>query len=245
MIGNKLTGRELRVLKDRLSLLFRSASEKKRNVILLCDGNDLVSLQRFVQALMSLLDPRHYRVYRDNASPRGPFLLPWWRALPPHGDLLILPHSYCHRAVVEYISKQITKNRFTEILEEIEEFERSQIQQGCLVYHLAFMVEAREFKKQTRKIGSRPMQEVMSGVESEIAEAPRRYVRSMERIFLAAAQEPWFKPEIKKYARLEVAMLRFLVARLEEDLQVDSARATQEFDEAMEAVRGRRLGHAG
>ncbi|MBE7437905.1 MAG: hypothetical protein HS115_05550 [Spirochaetales bacterium] len=245
MIGNKMTGSELRRLKDRLSLLFRSAFEQRRNVILLCDGNDLLGLQRFVQTLMGLLDPRHYRVYRDNAAPRGPFLLPWWRALPPGGDLLILPHSYCHRAVVEYLNKDISKNRFSEILEEIEEFERSQFQQGCLVYHLAFMVPSREFKKQMRKIGSRPVEDLLAKTEAEIARAPRRYIRSMERIFLSAAEEPWFKPELKKYARLEVAMLRFLVARLEEDLQVDSAQATAVFDEAMEALRGRRPGHAG
>lgn len=236
--------------RDRVSLLFREAFARRRATVLICEGAHLVGMKRIIARLAHILDPRHYRVAWHDTDPgdlkRRPFLLPYWRSLPALGDLLILERSYYYDLVRGRALSKIGKKRGAQMLAEINDFERSLYQNDYRVMKIALDRAEKKVEKDYKKSRSKkndPISLLARDFEfylkkfdkfeknlNETIEATNRY------------QAPWFRPPAGGYSELEEGVLNFLIARLEEDLDVNSLEEVKRFDDAMNAMRDRNAG---
>ena len=241
-LSSKSEGLERR---DRVALLFREAYARRRAIVIICEGAHLVGMKRIIARLAHILDPRHYRVHwhaaRGEKNRHRPFLLPYWKALPAFGDLLILERSYYYDCILGRVSGKIGKKRYTTLIREFNDFERTLHDNGYRVLKLALDRPKKKLEKDYRKSRSRK-RDPISLLDEDLEFLLKRndgYHRYLDELLeqTAAPHAPWFRPTSAGYKQLEADVLGFLIARLEEDLDVNSMEAVKDFDDAMQRMR--------
>ncbi len=231
--------------KDRVALLFREAFARGRATVLVCEGAHLPGMKRFIARLAQILDPRHFRVHwhgRTGGEIKSrPFLLPYWRALPRFGEVLILERSYYYDLLLGRAAGKTGKKRFGELVREINDFEWTLHHNETRVFKIAFDRSRKKLEKDYKKARSRK-KDPISLLEEDLEFLLKNYdaVESFMGDLIEATNpyhSPWFRPTVQSYRKLEEDILNFLIARLEEDLSLNSLEAVKEFDEAMDRMR--------
>lgn len=229
--------------KDRLALLFREAvQQKKTGVILIFEGSGVAGILYTIHRLCQVLDPRHYDVHRfpdmksTESSTHLPPLHEYWCKLPILGDLAIFDGSYYYKAICGKFDRKGRK----QFVEEIQNFERTLADNGYLVLKIRVDRHKKDLKKELKKdrasilrksILQRRLRRLFKDFDGRVKDL-KRIVRKTD-----TAHAPWFSPPADDVRSVAMTVFDYLIARLEEDLSVDSRSAVAEFDEAMERVR--------
>jgi AMP-polyphosphate phosphotransferase len=239
--------------RDRLALLFREAQHKGLGSLLIFEGPGLGGVTATISRLAQVLDPRHFSVLhfpRDSAPLAGrPFLYEYWRQLPRYGDLCILHGSYYHKLVSFARDADLSKKRRRDLIQEILDFERALSQNNYVVFKIFIRPLHAGLKKELKK----------SGLSAVVRNSLRKRWKALihdrdayEDAFTAVRRAtdvyegPWYEPGGETERELAYSVFGYLIARMEEALEIDSRVAVQTFDDQMRKMRtlAGRLGEA-
>ena len=103
--------------------------------------------------MSSELDPRGYQVwsYADPTDEEGrrPLLWPFWRDLPPRGEMAVLDRSWYSRALTRLEEDQAAASG---LVESINTFERQLGDDGYLILKFFLNISRREQKRRLEKL---------------------------------------------------------------------------------------------
>ena len=231
--------------KDRVALLFRAAQEQGLGVILLLEGTGLTGLVHTVDGLSSILDPRHFDVHHfpgfETAPERkDPFLYHYWLHLPRYGDLALFDGSYYHDWVSRRLFKKLNSQQLEDWIDDINRFEQSLGANQYLVLKIRVLRHKKdlqeELKEDKRMKARGPLVRKRAGFMVKEHKAYEKALQeAVDRTDFPHA--PWFTPPESNGKEVRDLILDYLIARLEEALQVDSRSAVASYDEAMEKMR--------
>lgn len=238
--------------KDRLALLFRTASERNIGSIMLCEGEHLLGIKRIIARLAQILDPRHFHALRttgrDFYRPGMPFLSPYWKNLPRFGDLVVYEHGYYSRLVRFRESGDAGKKTVNQIIQQINDFERTLNDNHYRVFKFNFTRPLERLENDYKKrIKKTELRETLKKRYKELIHSysSQKKFYTEIRAKTDTPHAPWFEPPSDRNSRLEAAVFDYLIAKMEENLEINSMAAVRSFDAAMDRVREiRRTGNA-
>ncbi len=235
--------------KDRTALLFRTATERKITSLLIFEGEHLLGIKHLISKLAEVLDPRHYNVLRTDGRHKFkknvPFLLEYWKNLPPAGNLLIYEHGYCRKLLQAGLSGGVSKKTVRMVTEHIADFEKI-LSDDKIVFIKIHMARPREkmIKDYEKKIKKSGMKDVLRKRYKLILDNYDRSQKLFQGIRAATdlPHSTWFDIQADSHADQESVMLDQIIEKLEKALQIDSMTAVRSFDAAMDRVREIRRG---
>ncbi|MBI3396421.1 MAG: hypothetical protein HY042_11340 [Spirochaetia bacterium] len=228
--------------RDRIALLFRAAAERKKSVLLLCEGADLLAIKRFISQMNQILDPRHYRVMRSTGvvSEGRPFLHRYWVNLPPGGDLLICEHAYYHELILGLVTGDIGRKRYRELLQEVRFFEEDMAADGLLLLKFLFPGSPwkirRDFQK---KISGTHREPILRKRYKAVIESSPRYQEHLHELTGSGEGAAWTIIAEDAPDGMAERARDAVLSHLEKHLEIDSLSAVRSFDEAMDFMRRR------
>ncbi|MEQ8352698.1 MAG: hypothetical protein RH862_14515 [Leptospiraceae bacterium] len=230
---------------DRISLLFRAAQNQQIGVFLILEGTGLAGIVYTVDELSSCLDPRHFEVhhfpgYETAPERKDPFLHHYWMHLPRYGDLAMFDGSYYHELVRRTIKGKISGKERQGWIDDINRFESSLEANQYLVLKIRFQRNPRELEselKSEKKLKARTS--LLRKRSTYLLNEYKDYTREMDKLLLetGSARAPWFTPPEGKGKEVRGLVMDYLIARMEEALNVDSRQAVASYDEAMALMR--------
>jgi AMP-polyphosphate phosphotransferase len=117
-------------------------------MIINVEGMDAAGKGGAIRRLVKRLDPRSYKVYRIGApDPRDQakhYLYRFWARVPAPGELVIFDRSWYGRVLVERIEGFASRDEWQRAYREINEFERTLVDDGIVLRSLWFHVDADE-----------------------------------------------------------------------------------------------------
>ena len=117
-------------------------------MIINIEGMDAAGKGGAIRRLVKRLDPRGYKVYRISAPERWEqdkhYLYRFWSKVPSPGELVIFDRSWYGRVLVERVEGFAEPERWQQAYQEINDFERSLIDDGVLLCKLWFHVDPDE-----------------------------------------------------------------------------------------------------
>lgn len=231
--------------RDRLALLFREAQHKGLGSLLVFEGPGLGGVTATISRLAQVLDPRHFSVLhypRETPLVAGrPFLYEYWRQLPRYGDLCILHGSYYHKLVsLARDDDGLPRKRRRDLIQEILDFERALSQNNYLVFKIFIRPLHAGLKKELKRSGlSAVVRQSLRKRWKALIHDRDAYEEAFTQVRRATDvyEGPWFEPGGETERELAYSVFGYLIARLEEALEIDSRRAVLNFDEQMRKMR--------
>ncbi len=233
---------------DRIALLFRTASDRKKRTLIICEGANLLLMKKFISEMNQILDPRHSRLLRPEKKPRAhglPFLHRYWLHLPQGGDLLICEHAYYHDLIRLSLRSEVKGRRRAELVREIADFEDDIANDGTQLIKFHFPISPAKLRQDfEKKISGTYREEIMKKRYRLLLESSPKYQSLFERLRLEIAGRPWISitpPRAEGLERARVALIEIM----ENALEIDSGAAVRNFDEAMNMMRASHGGSSG
>jgi polyphosphate kinase 2 (PPK2 family) len=195
-------------------------------VCVLFEGWDASGKGGAIKRLVYPMDPRHVRVIQF-ATPtpdeeRHHFLWRFWPALPGWGGMTVMDRSWYGRVLVERVESFASREQWLRAYEEINDFERSLVEEGMILIKLWMHLSSEEQLKRFRKRERDPLKSwKLSEEDWRNREKRPQYLEAIEDM-LARTDEPnarWdlIEGESKKYARVKV--IETVIARIEEGMR--------------------------
>ncbi len=147
----QLKQRQLQLIKLQLKL----AESAKNSVLIVAEGPDAAGKGGAIKRLVEKLDPRTLRVY-STVKPTPDelarhYLWRFWTRLPARGRVAVFDRSWYGRVLVERVEKFATEAEWRRAYREINEFERTLLEDGTVILKFYFHVtkdeQLRRFKK--------------------------------------------------------------------------------------------------
>lgn len=233
---------------DRIALLFRTASDRKKRTLVICEGANLLLMKKFISEMNQILDPRHARLLRPEKKPRPyglPFLYRYWLHLPPGGDLLVCEHAYYHDLIRLVLGGDINGRRRGEIVREIAAFEEDIVNDGTQLIKFHFPISPAKLRQDfEKKIAGTFREDIMKKRYRLLLESSPKYQTLFERLRLEISGRPWVSITPPRAEGLQAAR-RALISTMEKTLEIDSGSAVRNFDEAMNMMRASHGGSSG
>jgi len=230
---------------DRVALLFRAAQDQQKGVMLILEGTGLCGLVHTRDELTSFLDPRHFEVhhfpgYETAPERKDPFLHHYWMHLPRYGDLAIFDGSYYHEWVRRTLKGKLKKKEQELWIDDIRNFEKSLSANGYIVLKVRFRRHLDDLKKELkadRKLKSRST--LLRKRAKFLIEEHSKYESHLDGLtqHTGSPEAPWFTPTEGGGKEIRSHVLDYIIARLEEHLNVDSRQAVADYDQAMKLMR--------
>ena len=146
--------KEMVALQARLRGLQYEARDAEIPVIVCLEGWDTAGKGEVIKKLNEKLDPRLFRVHPGRPpSPleqRFHFLWRYQVALPNDGAMALFDHSWYGRVLVERCDKLTKKKLWREAYQQINEFERSLVDDGQLLIKFWMHISKKEQRKRFR-----------------------------------------------------------------------------------------------
>ena len=128
--------------------LQRALAETKHSVIIVIEGPDAAGKGGAIRRLVERLDPRHYRVYSivkpSQEEYQHHYLWRFWNKLPGYGQMVIFDRSWYGRVLVERVEGFATGPEWKRAYREINEFERTLIDDGTVIVKLYLHITKEE-----------------------------------------------------------------------------------------------------
>ncbi len=211
----------------RLLGLERALAESKRSVMIDFEGWEASGRGECIKRLTERLDPRGYVAYDGGGiatdEERGHMWL--WRyavKTPKRGQLVIFHRGWYTRVLDDRVEQRIGHAEARRSFDEINEFEKMQSDDGCIVVKLWLHISKKEQKRRFEHFERDPAQSWK--VNADDWQEQRRYEK-----YQSAAEEmisrtdtpyaPWLLVECEddRYGRVRVMQL--VAERLEAELQ--------------------------
>lgn len=185
--------------------------QNKRAIIVL-EGWDASGKGGLIRRLTEKLDPRGFRVYpigKPNAEEQGRhYLFRFQQALPPPGQITIFDRSYYGRVLVERIEHLATENEWQRAYQEINEFERTLVDDGVRIVKLFMHISPEEqLERFAERIQNPVKQWKITQEDIRNREKWLEYIYAIDQMFASTStkQVPWqlIAAEFKWSARIE------------------------------------------
>lgn len=230
---------------DRISLLFRSALEQQLGVVMILEGTGLPGIVHTVEELSQCLDPRHFEVHHFPGFGTSPersdlFLYHYWLNLPRYGDLALFDGSYYYEWARKTMKGKFGKKESRQWLEDIRNFELSLHQNGYLLLKIRIRRNEQDLADELKTDGKmKDRAPLVSKRFKFLLKNHGAYCQALEEIVFqtSLAHAPWFTPPEERGKHVKLFVLDYIIARLEEALNVDSRQAVASYDEAMDLMR--------
>lgn len=136
---------------ERLRQMQKAASDAKIPVIILYEGWDAAGKGTSIEHLLDRLDPRGFKVHPISAPLEEerlrPFLWRFWTKVPARHEMAIFDRSWYGRVLVERIDKLAPKKEWKRAYREIQEFERTLVDDGVVLVKFWLQISRKEQKK--------------------------------------------------------------------------------------------------
>jgi polyphosphate kinase 2 (PPK2 family) len=146
---------DMDALQARLSELFVANHIYKKSAILVFEGWDAAGKGGAIQRLVSLCDPRSFRVWPIAAPSEEEkahhYLWRFWERLPCAGEVAIFDRSWYGRVLVERVESFCGDADWKRAYDEINEFESQLAAAGTLIVKLFFHVTQAEQDERFRE----------------------------------------------------------------------------------------------
>ncbi len=145
--------REIKAIQKELAALQQPIKQAGLPVLLVFEGWSASGKGSIISKVISELDPRGYQVwsYADPTDEEGrrPLLWPFWRDLPPRGEMAVLDRSWYSRALTRLEEDQAAASG---LVESINTFERQLGDDGYLILKFFLNISRREQKRRLEKL---------------------------------------------------------------------------------------------
>jgi polyphosphate:AMP phosphotransferase len=138
----------------RLNQAVRKASQKKRSIVFVFEGQDAAGKGGAIRRLTAAIDARDYRVI-PVAKPTDEekahhYLWRFWRHIPRDGYTAVFDRSWYGRVLVERVEGFCHPHEWRRAFEEINDFEEQLYDHGCIVIKYWLQVSKEEQLKRFR-----------------------------------------------------------------------------------------------
>ena len=195
-------------------------------VCVLFEGWDASGKGGAIKRLVTQIDPRHVRVVQFAAPTkdelRHHFLWRFWPVLPGRGGMAVLDRSWYGRVLVERVEGFATREQWLRAYEEINNFERSLVDEGMILIKLWMHVSDEEQLKRFKRREREPLKSwKLTDEDWRNREKRPQYIEAVEDM-LARTDEPNARWDViggdsKRYARVHV--IERVIARIEEGME--------------------------
>jgi len=148
-------------LEARLGECQRKALDANIPVIVVFEGLDAAGKGSLINRMSQALDPRGFTVHPISAPNEIERYYPWmWRyrsIVPANGKVAIFDRSWYGRVLVERIEEKISKRKWEQAYDDIQQFERQLNDAGRVIVKFWLHIDKKEQKKRFKKIGKDPV----------------------------------------------------------------------------------------
>jgi polyphosphate kinase 2 (PPK2 family) len=134
--------------------------ESKRSVIIVIEGPDAAGKGGAIKRTLEFLDPRLVRVYSTQKPTteeyRHHYLWRFWNRLPSYGEIAVFDRSWYGRVLVERVEGFATDAEWKRAYAEINEMERTLVDDGAIVIKLYLHVSKEEQLKRFKERQANP-----------------------------------------------------------------------------------------
>lgn len=148
---------EIKTLKLELSLLQRKINQKSIPVLIMIDGFGAAGIGQVISALISEMDPRHFKVHvfdqETETEKRRPKLWRFWNHFPQKGKMAIFDKSYYTGM---FYDCGLSKKAMARDLQIYRETEKMLVDDGYLVLKFFLDIDKKVQKKRLDKLSKNP-----------------------------------------------------------------------------------------
>lgn len=156
MERNKELKKEIEALSDELARLQRLMKKEEIPVIIAVEGWGASGKGILINNFILPLDPRGFCVYtikdENDEESRYPFLRRFMTKTPKKGEISIFDRSWYRRVLNDHIEERVAPERFTQDIEEINDFEKLFTEDGFLLVKLFLNISKSEQKKRLKEL---------------------------------------------------------------------------------------------
>lgn len=156
MERNKELKKEIEALSDELARLQRLMKKEEIPVIIAVEGWGASGKGVLINNFILPLDPRGFCVYtikdENDEESRYPFLRRFMTKTPKKGEISIFDRSWYRRVLNDHIEERVAPERFTQDIEEINDFEKLFTEDGFLLVKLFLNISKSEQKKRLKEL---------------------------------------------------------------------------------------------
>lgn len=219
--------KKMKPLQSKLQLIQQAYLGTKQRAVIVLEGRDTAGKGGVVRRLGWTLDPRSLKVHPIAApTPHQKlqhYLQRFWIRLPDHGQIVIFDRSWYGRVLVERIEGFASKPEWKRAYREINEFERSLLDDGAHLAKIFLHISAEEQAKRFRDRLSNPLKRwKLSYEDFRNRNSWNEYTEAIEDMMEKTSTEaaPWYlvPANHKNYSRL--AVFKILIERLGEDVDL-------------------------
>ncbi|WP_448664501.1 polyphosphate kinase 2 family protein [Sphingomonas sp. CJ20] len=234
-------------LQKRLSHIHYAHIVHKRRAAIVFEGWDAAGKGGIIKRLTGEWDPRYFEVWPISApTPEEAahhFLWRFWRRLPSQHTIAVFDRSWYGRVLVERVEGFATEAEWRRGYDEINDFERQQVDTGTTLVKIFVHVTQKTQDKRLRDRLDHPWKRWKTGLEDYRNRAKRpQYLEAMAEMFARTdtAQAPWtvIDGNHKKAAR--IAALTAIADRLEANVPMDPPELDLEVEKVARKALGKR-----
>lgn len=148
--------KEIEALSDELARLQRLMKKEEIPVIIAVEGWGASGKGILINNFILPLDPRGFCVYtikdENDEESRYPFLRRFMTKTPKKGEISIFDRSWYRRVLNDHIEERVAPERFTQDIEEINDFEKLLTDDGFLLVKLFLNISKSEQKKRLKEL---------------------------------------------------------------------------------------------
>jgi polyphosphate kinase 2 (PPK2 family) len=207
-------GRDLKKYQLALLNLQLRLKESKRSVVIVIEGPDAAGKGGAIKRTLERLDPRLVRVYStQKPTPeeyKHHYLWRFWNKLPPYGELAVFDRSWYGRVLVERVEGFATEREWKRAYAEINEMERTLVEDGTILIKLFLQVSKAEQLKRFKERQSDPYKHwKINGEDWRNRRKWSQHNAAAEAMFVKTSTNiaPWkvIPGDYKWYARVQFA----------------------------------------
>ena len=181
--------------------------------IVVVEGTDTAGKGGAIKRLTEQLDPRHYDVWPIGVPTpeerRHHYLWRFWQRVPETGRIAIFDRSWYGRVLVERVDGLTPEDRWRAAYDEINDFERTLVENGTRIVKLYLHVSAKEQRKRLAERVDAPYKRwKVSAADFESHLKRDEYLDAAAEMFERTSTEaaPWhvIPADNKRHARITV-----------------------------------------
>lgn len=229
--GGKFKGdydAELEALQERLAKIQVAHIIHDRRSVILLEGWDAAGKGGIIKRMTAEWDPRYYRVWPISAPTEEErdhhFLWRFWTRLPAGRNIAVFDRSWYGRVLVERVEGFCSKGEWKRAYDEINAFEKQQIDAGANLVKLFVHITQETQDEQLAQRLDTPWKRWKTGAEDYRNRARRAdYVDAMHAMFKKTDTDhaPWHVIDNNHRKAGRIAALTYVADRLEKLVPMD------------------------
>ncbi len=213
--------RKIKPLQSKLQLIQQAYLGTQQHAVIALEGRDTAGKGGVVRRLGWTLDPRSFKVHPIAAPTPDQkmqhYMQRFWKRLPDQGQIVVFDRSWYGRVLVERVEGFASKSEWKRAYREINEFERTLIDDGARIAKVFLHITAEEQAKRFKDRLANPLKRwKLSYEDFRNRDSWKGYTEAIEDMMekTSTGHAPWYlvPANNKNYSRL--AVFNILIDRL-------------------------------